>query len=67
MTHVTMVPAYLIDDEGVLEISVFNLHLPPLVDRGMGAMSFDKGGIKLLYRVGNFEPNFFQSNACPLD
>jgi len=61
MTHVTMVPAYLIDDKGVLEISVFNLHLPPLVDRGMGAMSFDKGGIKLLYRVGNFEPNFFRA------
>ncbi len=61
MTHVTMIPAYLIDDDGVLEISIFNLYLPPPIEQGMGAMVFDKGGIRLLYRVGNFEPNFFRA------
>jgi len=61
MTHVTMIPAYLIDDDGVLEISIFNLYLPPPIEQGMGAMIFDKGGIRLLYRVGNFEPNFFRA------
>ena len=61
MTHVTMIPAYLIDDDGVFEISIFNLYQPPPVYEGMGAIVFDTGGIRLLYRVGDFEPNFFRA------
>ena len=61
MTHVTMIPAYLIDDEGVLRISIYNLYEPPPRFLGIGTMNFDKGGIKLLYRVGDFEGNFLRA------
>jgi hypothetical protein len=61
MTHVTMIPAYLIDDSGVLKISIFNLYEPPPKYFGIGTMNFDKGGIELLYRAGNFEGNFFRA------
>jgi hypothetical protein len=61
MTHVTMIPAYLIDDNGVLEITIYNLFEPKSDYYGKGTMSFDKGGIELLYRVGDFEPNFFRA------
>lgn len=61
MTHVTMIPAYLIDNEGVLTITIYNLFEPTKDYYGRGTMSFDKGGIELLYRVGDFEANFFRA------
>jgi len=61
MTHVTMVPAYLITDEGNLSITIYNLFDPGAEYYYKGTMSFDKDGIQLLYRVGNFESNFFRA------
>ena len=61
MTHVTMIPSELIDDEGVLRISIYNLFEPPRNYAGMGTMRFDKGGVKLLYRVSDFEGNYFRA------
>ena len=61
MTHVTMIPAEFIKDNGTLDISVYNLYEPPSMYTGKGTMSFDKGGIQLLYRVGDFEGNFFRA------
>lgn len=61
MTHVTMIDASLIDDDGVLSISIHNLYRPPPMHTGKGTLNFDKGGIQLLYRVGDFEGNFFRA------
>ena len=61
MTHVTMVPAYLIDDNGELTITIYNLLQPDPNYYYKGTMRFDKDGIQLLYRVGNFESNFFRA------
>ena len=61
MTHVTMIPANQINDKGEIRVSVFNLFDPPAINRGRGAMSFDKGGIEIRYRVGDFESNFFRT------
>ncbi|MDP6693763.1 MAG: hypothetical protein QF444_05490, partial [Phycisphaerales bacterium] len=61
MTHVTLIPASFVDDDGVLKISIFNLYQPPVGKEGMGSMSFDTDGIKILYRVGEFEPNFLRA------
>jgi len=61
MTHVTMVPAYLITDDGKLSITIYNLFDPGSEYYYKGTMSFDKDGIQLLYRVGNFESNFFRA------
>ncbi len=61
MTHVTMIPAYLIDENGELKISIYNLFQPPPSYQYSGSMRFEKGGLQLLYRVGNFESNFFRA------
>jgi hypothetical protein len=61
MTHVTMVPAYLINDAGELTITIYNLFQPEPEYYYKGTLSFDKDGIQLLYRVGNFESNFFRA------
>jgi len=61
MTHVTMVPAYLINDNGELTITIYNLLEPDPSFYYKGTMRFDKDGIQLLYRVGNFESNFFRA------
>lgn len=61
MTHVTLIPANQINDEGELKITIYNLFDPPAINRGRGAMSFDKGGIEIRYRVGDFESNFFRT------
>lgn len=61
MTHVTMVPAYLIDDNGELTITIYNLFEPRPEYYYKGTIRFDKDGIQLLYRVGDFESNFFRA------
>ncbi len=61
MTHVTMVPAYLITDDGDLTITIYNLLKPDPEYYYKGTLRFDKDGIQLLYRVGNFESNFFRA------
>jgi hypothetical protein len=61
MTHVTMIPATMINDNGEISISVYNLFDPPPENRGRGAISFDKGAIEIRYRVGDFESNFFRT------
>ena len=42
-------------------MSVFNLYQPPPHLAGRGALSFDPGGLELLYRAGDFEPNFLRA------
>ena len=59
MTHVTMIPAGLINDEGVLDITIFNLEQAD--GYGSGTLSFDMGGIELRYRAGYFEGNFLRT------
>lgn len=63
MTHVTMVPAYLINENGELKITIFNLFQEPGPNERYekGTLSFDKGGVELLYRVGDFEGNYFRA------
>ncbi len=61
MTHVTLVPASLINDEGTLLVSIFNLYEPPPGKEGRGAVSFDPGKLQVLYRVGDFEGNFLRA------
>ena len=61
MTHVTMIPSSFVTEEGVLNISIFNLYEPPPGSEGMGSISFDTDGIKILYRVGDFETNFLRA------
>ena len=61
MTHVTLIPPSFVDDEGVLKISIYNLYQPPVGKEGRGSMSFDADGIKILYRVGEFESNFLRA------
>ena len=61
MTHVTMIPAFLIDDDGKLAITIYNLKEPSPEFHYAGTLQFEKEGIKLLYRVGNFESNFFRA------
>ena len=61
MTHVTMIPAYLITDEGTLSITIYNLFEPPPDYTMKGSLFFDKEGIKLLYRVGSFESNYIRA------
>jgi hypothetical protein len=61
MTHVTMIPATMINDNGEISISIYNLFDPPPEERGRGAISFDKGSIEIRYRVGDFEGNFFRT------
>lgn len=61
MTHVTLIPPSFVDDDGVLKISIYNLYEPPAGKEGRGSMSFDADGIKILYRVGEFEPNFLRA------
>ena len=61
MTHVTLIPPSFVDDEGVLKVTIYNLYQPPPGKEGKGSMSFDADGIKILYRVGEFEPNFLRA------
>lgn len=61
MTHVTMIPAFLIDDNGELKITIYNLFQPTRDYQYQGTIRFEKDGIQLLYRVGNFESNFFRA------
>ena len=61
MTHVTLIPSSFVDDEGNLKISIYNFYQPPEGKEGRGSISFDADGIKVLYRVGEFEPNFFRA------
>ncbi len=61
MSHVTMIPANQINEKGELRITIFNLYNPPAVNQGRGTLSFDKGGIEIRYRVGDFESNFFRT------
>ena len=61
MTHVSVIPSNYITEGGELKITVFNLFEPNPQYQYKGGMSFDKDGIKLLYKVGNFESNFFRA------
>jgi hypothetical protein len=61
MTHVTLIPPSFVDDEGNLSISIYNLYQPPQGKEGQGSISFDADGVKILYRVGEFEPNFLRA------
>ncbi len=61
MTHVTLIPSAFVDDQGKLKISIYNFYQPPPGKEGRGSISFDADGIKMLYRVGEFEPNFLRA------
>lgn len=61
MSHVTMIPAYLINDEGELSITIYNLLELSTNTPGIGSIKFDKDAVKLLYKVGDFESNFFKA------
>ncbi len=61
MTHVTLIPSSFVDDEGNLKISIYNFYQPPEGKEGRGSISFDADGLKVLYRVGEFEPNFLRA------
>ncbi|MBC8202702.1 MAG: hypothetical protein H8E91_02625 [Planctomycetes bacterium] len=61
MTHVTLIPSSFVNDEGVLTVSIYNFYQPPPGKEGRGSISFDADGIKMLYRVGDFEPNFLRA------
>jgi len=61
MTHVTLIPSAFVNDEGILKISIYNFYQPPPGKEGRGSISFDADGMKVLYRVGNFEPNFLRA------
>lgn len=61
MTHVTLIPSAFVDDQGELKISIYNFYQPPPGKEGRGSISFDADGIKMLYRVGEFEPNFLRA------
>jgi hypothetical protein len=61
MTHVTLIPSAFVNDEGILKISIYNFYQPPPGKEGRGSISFDADGMKVLYRVGDFEPNFLRA------
>lgn len=61
MTHTLPIGSHLIRDDGTMSLTVYNAHRPTGPDDPAGAMMFDPGGIELLFRVGNFEPNFFRA------
>lgn len=60
--HVLDLPSSLVTDDGVMEVEILN---PPLGERGereQSSINFEgTDGLKLLYRVGAFEPNFARS------
>ncbi len=61
MTHVTMIPAYFINDDGELTITIYNLIPPTSMSPSASTVHFDEDGIQLLYRAGNFESNFLRA------
>ena len=61
MTHVSVIPSKYINEDGELKVTIFNLFEPNAEYQYRGTLSFDKDGIQLLYKVGNFESNFFRA------
>ena len=61
MVHVQMLPARYIQDDGTISIWVANPYVPPPDRRGFGAINFEAEDFELLYKVGNFEPNFVRA------
>jgi hypothetical protein len=61
LAHVLSIPPVLVAEDGTLTVSVFNVYQPPPDMRGMGALNFELDGFELLYKVGDFEPNFLRA------
>jgi len=59
MTHTLPIGAHMIREDGSLLVTVINDYQPP--EGGTGMLLFDPGQFQVLYRVGNFESNFFRA------
>lgn len=60
MTHTLPIGSHMIRDDGTLLVTVYNDYEPP-PNTGPGNLMFDPGGFELLFRVGNFEANYFRA------
>ena len=60
-THVLHIPSDYISPEGELLVELMNINRPNPGSRGTGAINFSPNDLRLLYKVGNFEPNFLKA------
>ncbi len=65
-SHLTLLP-WVIDDEGVLEIQIFNGDAPAMAAEGINetnvnrqTMSFPPDGLEISYSAGSYRANFFR-------
>jgi hypothetical protein len=58
MSHVLPIPSRLVREDGTMTITVANPYQPGPEMRGYGSINFELSDFELLYKVGNFEPNF---------
>lgn len=61
MTHVQLINPDHVQPDGTLSITLINLFEPPPQMTGTGSINFEEGGFELLYKVANFEGNFFRA------
>jgi len=60
--HSLVVPWQYIEDDGTLAIEIFNAGVrEDQFFPGAGTMMWDADGVEVLFKVGNFEPNFIRA------
>ncbi|TVQ52374.1 MAG: hypothetical protein EA377_10330 [Phycisphaerales bacterium] len=62
MSHVLLLGADLIREDGTIEVAVGNMFEPPEhLGPGAGGIYFESGDFRLMYTVGHFEANFVRA------
>ncbi len=60
MSHVVMVGPDMVREDGTMAVTIVNLYEPP-PNQGYGFINFEEKDFEVLYKVANFEGNFFRA------
>lgn len=60
-SHIISIGTDLIREDGTVKLDILNTFTPSPDKPWQGALNFDSNGLELLYKVANFEGNFFRA------
>lgn len=60
-SHIISIGTDLIREDGTLKLDIINTFIPSPDKPWQGALNFDPNGLELMYKVANFEGNFFRA------
>jgi hypothetical protein len=60
-THVFPIGTDLIREDGTIKLDIYNAYVPNRDVPSGGALNFEDDGLDILYKVANFEGNFFRA------